>query len=240
MFSKEHILGVTEQWLKARSQNRGTAELFKAHIDLPRRSYEKKDKMNVRFCERRTWFDKWEMKERMTMHLEKIGLGGFAWLPHFEADRSPIAALVDRWRPETNTFHFCSGEAMFTMEDVYYIYGLPILGRPLATEENKDYRCICSRLLGKVPEAHYLGGNSVLVTWLRTSFMVLPKSPSEDVQDQHLRAFILHLLGVKLAANTTFGKVLLSYLSLLDDFDTIAWNPACLAHLYRTLYKASR
>ena len=43
-------------------------------------------------------------------------------------DHSLISGLIERWRTETNTFHFFGGEAMVTLEDVAYIYGLPIDG----------------------------------------------------------------------------------------------------------------
>lgn len=34
-----------------------------------------------------------------------------------------IAAFLDRWRPETQTFHLCFAEATMKLEDVYYILG---------------------------------------------------------------------------------------------------------------------
>ncbi|CAN1139309.1 Serine/threonine-protein phosphatase 7 long form homolog [Linum perenne] len=41
-----------------------------------------------------------------------------------------ITALVERWRPETNTFHLYHGEATITMEDVHFITGLTVDGPP--------------------------------------------------------------------------------------------------------------
>ena len=54
--------------------------------------------------------------------------------PSFGRDKSMvidhvlITALVERWRPETNLFHFPSGEATIILDDVAYIYNLPIDG----------------------------------------------------------------------------------------------------------------
>ena len=45
-----------------------------------------------------------------------------------QLDRSLLAALVDRWRPETHTFHLPCGEMAPTLQDVSYLLGLPIAG----------------------------------------------------------------------------------------------------------------
>ena len=36
--------------------------------------------------------------------------------------------MVDRWRPETHTFHLSFGETTVTLEDVAMLTGLPIAG----------------------------------------------------------------------------------------------------------------
>ena len=43
-------------------------------------------------------------------------------------DRSLLTALVDRWRPETHTFHLPCEEMTPTLQDVAYLLGLPIIG----------------------------------------------------------------------------------------------------------------
>lgn len=43
-------------------------------------------------------------------------------------DQSLLAALVDRWRPETSTFHLPCGEMTPTLQDVSYLLGLPLAG----------------------------------------------------------------------------------------------------------------
>ena len=45
-----------------------------------------------------------------------------------QLDRSLLTALVDRWRPETNTFHLPCGEMTPTLQDVVMLLGLPISG----------------------------------------------------------------------------------------------------------------
>lgn len=46
-------------------------------------------------------------------------------------DACLLSALVKRWRSETNTFHFFIREMSITLEDVFYILGLPVEGMPI-------------------------------------------------------------------------------------------------------------
>ncbi|XP_019418548.1 PREDICTED: serine/threonine-protein phosphatase 7 long form homolog [Lupinus angustifolius] len=39
-----------------------------------------------------------------------------------------ITRLVERWRPETHTFHLPIGECTITLEDIAYQLGLPVNG----------------------------------------------------------------------------------------------------------------
>lgn len=55
--------------------------------------------------------------------LARLVQGGFVSL-----DRSLLTALVDRWRPETHTFHLPCGEMAPTLQDVAYLLGLPLDG----------------------------------------------------------------------------------------------------------------
>ena len=43
-------------------------------------------------------------------------------------DRSLLTALVDRWRPETHTFHLTCGEMSPTLQDIAMLLGFPISG----------------------------------------------------------------------------------------------------------------
>jgi hypothetical protein len=43
-------------------------------------------------------------------------------------DSATLMALVDRWRPETHTFHLLCGETTVMLQDIVMILGLPIDG----------------------------------------------------------------------------------------------------------------
>ncbi|KAM0857006.1 hypothetical protein ACQ4PT_048745 [Festuca glaucescens] len=50
-------------------------------------------------------------------------------------DGALITCLVDRWRPETHTFHFRWGEMAPTLQDVSFLLGLPLAGEPIGPLE---------------------------------------------------------------------------------------------------------
>jgi hypothetical protein len=47
-------------------------------------------------------------------------------------DSAALMSLVDRWRPETDTFHLPCGEITVTLQDIAMILGLPIDGAPVS------------------------------------------------------------------------------------------------------------
>ena len=63
------------------------------------------------------------LRESGLLTLGRLVEGGLVQL-----DRSLLMALVDRWRPETHTFHLPFGEMTPTLQDVAYLLGLPIVG----------------------------------------------------------------------------------------------------------------
>ena len=53
----------------------------------------------------------------------------------FPFDNSLLTALVDRWRPETHTFHFRWGEMTVTLQDVACLLGLPLAGNAIGPSD---------------------------------------------------------------------------------------------------------
>ena len=77
-----------------------------------------------------------------------------------QLDRSLLTALVDRWRPETHTFHLPCGEMAPTLQDVAYLLGLPIVreavGPCVVAASWKDDPEVCFALVDRVEEAAHL------------------------------------------------------------------------------------
>ena len=61
---------------------------------------------------------------------------------------SLIRALVERWRPETHTFHMPVGEMTITLQDVSCLLGLPISGTPVAAVSDYDWGGIALNTFG--------------------------------------------------------------------------------------------
>lgn len=61
-------------------------------------------------------------------YVRQSGLHRVTEMQWMRIDRALISRWAERWRPETNTFHFPIGEATMRLEDIAYIYGLPING----------------------------------------------------------------------------------------------------------------
>jgi len=68
-----------------------------------------------------------QMEEALVM----VGLYQMANLHHCRIDKGLITALVERWRPETNTFHLPVGECTVTLEDVSCLWGLAVNGKTM-------------------------------------------------------------------------------------------------------------
>ena len=103
--------------------------------------------------------------------IKLLRLEGLFRAPSREIDHCLISALVERWRPETHTFHLPHGEMSITLQDVEVIFGLPIDGEvlvgPTAVEDG-DWRQLCVELLGfgVLANNKTLVGKRILIRWV--------------------------------------------------------------------------
>lgn len=194
----------------------------------------------LRCHEHTSLLDQWKLIPNQMELVEKAGFQYLRMIPAINFDSALIAALVERWRRETNTFHLPVGEMTITLEDVALLLGLAIDGEPVIGVTSTTPSLVCEKLLGRVPED--LSGGMVKLTWLKEFFSECPKdAPIEEIE-RRTRAYLLYLVGSTIFSTTTGNKVPVMYLSLFEDFDKagkFAWGAAALAFLYRALGNAS-
>ena len=189
---------------------------------------------------------------RIVHYIDEAGLSGLYGIPFIPLDHALITALVERWRPETHTFHLPHGEMTITLEDMEVMMGLPIEGLPVVGKIDMKWKDECESLLGVTPppsipkpnqNKSVLDGSRIKLKWLADHFRApLPENASENLVQQYARYYILELLGGSLFMDTSGGRVSLMFLQFLDpisDAKKYSWGSAALAWLYRQLCNAT-
>ncbi|XP_051200138.1 serine/threonine-protein phosphatase 7 long form homolog [Lolium perenne] len=158
-----------------------------------------------------------------------------------------LTALVDRWRPETHTFHLRAGEMTPTLQDVSMILGLPIEGEPLCMNTASDgWRRQMEDLIGMAPPApknpKERAPAGAPFAWIRTNFgQPPPEDANEDTIKTYTRVYFWYMISRTLFADSG-GKLAhwcwLKALTVLER--RWSWGTAALAYLYRQLDDACR
>ncbi|XP_028075128.1 serine/threonine-protein phosphatase 7 long form homolog [Camellia sinensis] len=216
---------------------------FLSHSHRSDSIWEDPDQVRTGVACRRGDSDLWErpLDHRVLQWLLRAGFYGVYRIGHIRLDHPLITALVERWRTETHTFHFSTGEATVTLQDVSVLYGLWIDGRAVTGPDPPftmdQWIALCAELLGVAPTPADLQTGRVRVRWLSEQFQGhLPDHAPDELVQQHARAYILWIIG------ESQNLLKLMYLPLLRDIDVIgqySWGVAALACLYRQLCRAA-
>ena len=161
------------------------------------------------------------MTPEMEALLRDAGFLGVARLRQCSYDWHLISALVERWRPETHTFHLPGGECTIMLQDVAILTGLPIDGRPITGRVQRNYLDLCQSLLGITPEPMNIRYSLVRSSWFMQHFSELPQQVSQMTLNQHTRAYILQLYSSVLFLKFDTSKVNLLFLQYLENMDLI-------------------
>ncbi|XP_020232007.1 serine/threonine-protein phosphatase 7 long form homolog [Cajanus cajan] len=165
--------------------------------------------------------------------LDQAGFGWIARLNYIKVSPGLLTALVERWRPETHTFHMPFGECTITLQDVGMLVGLPVDGEPVLSRGSPNILELAEELLGVVPPQSEIKGHRVRLSWLAAIFGDIADDIDDvDVLVRYGRAWILRYLGGVLVPDRSSSYVSLRWLLFLRDFDiirTYAWGAALWA-----------
>ncbi|XP_075665819.1 serine/threonine-protein phosphatase 7 long form homolog [Castanea sativa] len=191
---------------------------------------------------------------RIAAYITDAGLDGLLWVPHMDLDHALITALVERWRPETHSFHLPHGEMTITLQDIEVIMGVPVHGLPVVGFTHMDnWRDFCMDLLGTPPppdrpvgtkkNTAVLEGPRIKAKWLEEQFRnPLPADATEVRVQQYARYYILQMLGSILFMDKFGERLSIMYLQFFNPISNgknYSWGSATLSWLYRHLCKAS-
>ena len=188
-----------------------------------------------------------ELDPRVLQYVLRAGFYGVYRLGLIRLDHALITAFVERWRPETHTFHLPVGEATITLQDVAILLGLPIDGAPITHPQTfvtvQECQDVCMQAFGVIPPAEEIDSGRLRMSWLRRTFDALPEQADDVIVQRHARAYILRLIGGILFTDYSQTLVRVAYIPLLLDLDAAgaySWGSAVLAMLYRCMCRAAK
>ncbi|XP_021718613.1 protein MAIN-LIKE 1-like [Chenopodium quinoa] len=184
-------------------------------------------------------------------HLKLIDGSGLSHLPGImfrRFDWPLISAFVERWQPDTNSFHMPFGEITIMLHDVYHILGLRVDGSMVSTTPSTDVlRDACSITLDMTAEE--LNEKCGTKTVWQGSGVLTDRIVESTLEAQrpfsfHYRAYLWLVLGGCLFLDKSGNRTHPSFLNELfvedDQISDYSWGSAVLAYMYRQLGTASR
>ncbi|XP_061372528.1 serine/threonine-protein phosphatase 7 long form homolog [Gastrolobium bilobum] len=183
-----------------------------------------------------------DIPDVVAQYLTQAGFIHVARMQHMQIDASLISALVERWRPETHTFHMSQGEMTITLQDVAAILGLPTEGKVVSGATTMDWQEVCNHVFGNGPNENteLTSGNVRLSYFDRVyaHWRAVADNPHNAIY--YTKAHIARMIGGWLLCDRSGGSVAgCRYIPLLagefQDIGSYSWGSAVLAHLFRQL-----
>ncbi|KAM0051442.1 putative protein-serine/threonine phosphatase [Helianthus debilis subsp. tardiflorus] len=179
--------------------------------------------------------------------IHAAGFSGILQTGYKYVDHALITALVERWRPETHTFHLPFGETTVTLQDVNVLWGLPIDGLPISGADTGmsmyTIRDKCETVLGFAPvKAHVRGKrirSSEVLARITASFSENEASDEDCIF--RARQIIFYLIGCTIFPDNANNLIDVKFLDFLVDLPACSgysWGGAVLALLYKNLCNA--
>nr|KYP55189.1 Serine/threonine protein phosphatase 7 long form isogeny [Cajanus cajan] len=157
-------------------------------------------------------------------------------------DKGLVSTFVERWHPETSSFHLPIREMTIILDDVSCLLHLPISGAHFSQSVmDHDIACVyLEDLLGvshkdAILEIRATRGAHVRMSWLRDVYDVRCQ---EKRWEFSTRAFVLFLVGCTIFANKSATYVDVAFLNLFHGLSTCSdyvWGATTLTFLYKYL-----
>ncbi|KAM3381818.1 hypothetical protein P3S68_007391 [Capsicum galapagoense] len=154
--------------------------------------------------------------------------------------------MIERWRPETHTFHLPFEEVTLTLQDVQVLIGLRVEGNPVVfpnlIHHNFDWAMMLQVHTRFTPAPDNFTRTSrlnidVLIEYIRQQvhhYPITDKTPDDRVR-RLARLYMLLILGAILFPNTSGNSLSLRFLNFVVDLGSMgnySWGSTILAYLY--------
>jgi hypothetical protein len=159
-------------------------------------------------------------------------------------NHSALTALLDRWQPETQTFHLPCGDMMVTLEDFAMITALPLEGETCnGRVERSNWRQRITNLIGdcrpsiRNDEENVKDNRTsgIPFIWLLANRSGCPQNANAQTVEQYARAYLWYLLSQVVFPDCSVDIALSMYLDFLADWEVKhCWGLLAL-HFYTML-----
>jgi Plant mobile domain len=179
-------------------------------------------------------------------YLRQLGFDMFCRVGMIHVDHGLVTALIERYRPETHTFHLPIGEVMIGLEDVEGLFGLRVDGRAVQgyprDRRPADVEAFLVQELGLGPadERGYFRSQRLYLSYLKHRLLLASTGTEVDLQ-QRARCYVLLFMGGMLFSDRRHTTVAMDLVYWVCDgeCDQMSWGSAVLAYLLRRLCKAA-
>ncbi|XP_050233138.2 protein MAIN-LIKE 1-like [Mercurialis annua] len=91
--------------------------------------------------------------EEVKVLIDGTELSNLPYIMFDHLDIPLLSAFVERWQPDTNSFHMPFGEMTITLHDVWHILRIPVGEAMISSQPNKaQLHAYCIQILGILPE----------------------------------------------------------------------------------------
>ncbi|XP_025703177.1 serine/threonine-protein phosphatase 7 long form homolog [Arachis hypogaea] len=108
--------------------------------------------------------------DRVEEHLRVTGFYHASQIGVVQNQKALVNALIERWHPDTHTFHLPIGECAVSLEDVALILGLPTDGLTITGMTMSSFSALeaeCLHQFGVAPRKSECRGCCIKLTWLQ-------------------------------------------------------------------------